>query len=54
VPRQPKNPPERFKDRKDLKFSDRKSEIAGELSLVAFVQDEKTKEILQAAFAPIR
>jgi tetratricopeptide (TPR) repeat protein len=49
-----KNPPERFKDRKDFKFSAKKNEFAGGLSLVAFVQDEKTKEILQAAFAPVR
>ncbi len=49
-----KNPPERFSGRKDLKFKGQTDAfLPGDLILVAFVQDDKTKEVLQAAFAPV-
>jgi len=46
-----KTPPSRFSSLKDFKFKEKKHEInpAG-LSLVAFVQDDKTKEVLQASY----
>src|SRR5512142_405257 len=43
-----KNPPGRFP--KDYKFHPQKHEITGPLSVVAFVQDETTKKILQAVY----
>ena len=44
-------PPERFRALTDSRFKEKKHALdAGNLALVAFVQDEATKEVLQASY----
>jgi hypothetical protein len=46
-----KNPKGFFANRKDVKFKEKKHAIdPTQLALVAFVQDDATKEVLQAAY----
>jgi hypothetical protein len=50
-----KEPPPRFASNKDFEFKEKKHEIHyGNLSLVAFLQDDATKEILQASYFRMR